>query len=99
MEFVHAIEKALHKKGKIVYKPMKPGDVPSTYANVSSLFDYIGFKPETTVEEGIEAFVAFYKEYHAKQVLITSILLRNTFMKRMFKIYNLHFEKNVDRSQ
>jgi UDP-glucuronate 4-epimerase len=63
MEFVHAIEKALHKKGKIIYKPMKPGDVPSTYANVSSLFEYIDFKPETTVEEGIEAFVAFYKGY------------------------------------
>jgi len=64
MDYVHAIEKSLNKKGKIVFKPMQLGDVTATYANVESLFDYIGFKPETTIEEGIEKFVAFYKEYH-----------------------------------
>lgn len=57
MDYVHAVEKALGKKGKIVYKPMQPGDVAATYANVQSLFDYIDFKPSTTIEEGIEAFI------------------------------------------
>ena len=52
MDYVHAVEKALGKKGKIVYKPIQPGDVAATYANVESLFDYIDFKPSTTIEEG-----------------------------------------------
>ena len=64
MDFVHAIEKELDIKGKIVFKPMQPGDVSSTYANVESLFNYIDFKPETKLEDGIKAFVDFYKEYN-----------------------------------
>ncbi|PCH53531.1 MAG: hypothetical protein COC22_02375 [Flavobacteriaceae bacterium] len=62
MDYVKAVEKALGKKGKIIFKPMQPGDVQSTYANVESLFNYIGFKPKTTIEEGIKVFVAKYLE-------------------------------------
>jgi UDP-glucuronate 4-epimerase len=62
MDYVHAVEKALGKKGKIVFKEIQPGDVPSTYADVQSLFDYIKFKPSTTIEEGIRAFVDKYLE-------------------------------------
>jgi len=62
MDYVHAIEAALGKKGKIVYKELQPGDVPSTYADVQSLFDYINFKPSTTIQEGIQAFVDRYLE-------------------------------------
>ena len=60
MDFVKAIEKALDKKGKIIFKPMQPGDVKSTYANVESLFNYINFKPSTNLEDGVKAFVANY---------------------------------------
>lgn len=60
MDYVRAIEEALGKKGKIVYKELQPGDVPSTYADVQSLFDYINFKPSTTIQEGIKAFVDRY---------------------------------------
>lgn len=62
MDYVHAVEKALGKKGKIVYKEIQPGDVPSTYADVQSLFEYIDFKPSTTIEEGIQVFVDKYLE-------------------------------------
>jgi len=62
MDYVHAVEKALGKKGKIVYKPIQPGDVPKTYADVQSLFDYIDFKPATDIEIGIKAFVDKYLE-------------------------------------
>ncbi len=62
MDYVHAVEKALGKKGKIVFKPMQPGDVAATYANVKSLFEYIDFKPSTTIEEGIKVFVDKYLE-------------------------------------
>ena len=62
MDFVKAVEKALGKKGKIIFKPMQPGDVQSTYANVESLFNYINFKPETNLEDGVKAFVDKYLE-------------------------------------
>ena len=65
MDYVHAVETALGKKGKIVFKPMQPGDVAATYANVESLFDYIDFKPSTTIEEGIQAFVEKYLELNS----------------------------------
>ncbi|RPD91732.1 NAD-dependent epimerase [Aureibaculum marinum] len=65
MEFVRAIEKALGKKGKINLKPIQPGDVPSTYADVESLFEYINFKPSTPIEEGIQAFVDKYLEMNS----------------------------------
>ena len=64
MDFIKAIEKTLGKKGKMVFKPMQPGDVQSTYANVESLFNYINFKPETNLEEGIKEFVKKYLELH-----------------------------------
>jgi len=62
MDYVHAIEKAVGKKGKIVFKPMQPGDVAATYADVQSLYDYINFKPSTSIEFGIKAFVDKYLE-------------------------------------
>lgn len=62
MDFVAAVENALGKKGKVKFKPMQPGDVKSTYANVESLFDYINFKPATNLEQGVQAFVDKYLE-------------------------------------
>ncbi len=62
MDFIQGIEKALDKKGKIIYKEMQPGDVQTTYADVQNLFDYINFKPSTTIEDGIQAFVDKYLE-------------------------------------
>ncbi len=60
MDYVHAIEKAVGKKGEIVFKPMQPGDVAATYANVKELYDYINFKPSTSIEFGVKAFVNQY---------------------------------------
>ena len=64
MDYVKAIEDTLGKRGKIVFKPMQPGDVKSTYANVESLFNYINFKPQTSINEGIKAFIDNYLELH-----------------------------------
>ncbi len=66
MDFVHAIEKVLGKKGKIVFKEMQPGDVQSTYADVQGLFDYINFKPNTPLETGVRKFVEKYLELQNK---------------------------------
>ncbi|HEY9220289.1 MAG TPA: NAD-dependent epimerase/dehydratase family protein [Lutibacter sp.] len=65
MDFIKAIEKTLGKKGKMIFKPMQPGDVQSTYANVESLFNYINFRPQTNLEDGIKAFVDKYLELHS----------------------------------
>ena len=62
MDFIGEIEKNLGKKGKIKFKPMQPGDVQATYANVESLYHYINFKPETSMKEGVRAFVEKYLE-------------------------------------
>ena len=65
MDFIHAIERALGKKARIDYLPMQPGDVPATYADVNDLISDIGFKPSTSIDQGIENFVDWYKQYYA----------------------------------
>jgi UDP-glucuronate 4-epimerase len=44
--------------------PLQPGDVPATYANVDDLIDDVGYKPSTTVEEGIANFVDWYRDFY-----------------------------------
>jgi UDP-glucuronate 4-epimerase len=61
--FVAAIEAATGKKAKIVKKPMPPGDVVATAANVDDLEKAVGFRPKTTIEEGIKKFVEGYRKY------------------------------------
>lgn len=62
MDFITTIEKELGKKAKIVFKPMQPGDVHTTYADVNSLFNYINFKPKTSLHQGVKAFISKYLE-------------------------------------
>lgn len=64
--FITAIENACGKKAKENLLPMQPGDVPITYADVDELIADTGFKPETSIEEGIGKFVDWYKGYYQK---------------------------------
>jgi UDP-glucuronate 4-epimerase len=64
MDFIEAIEKALGKKARKNLLPIQPGDVPATYADVSDLIEDLGYKPDTPIEEGIEAFVRWYREFY-----------------------------------
>ena len=43
---------------------MQDGDVPMTYADVDDLMEDIGFKPDTSIDEGTDRFVRWYKEYY-----------------------------------
>lgn len=63
-EFIEAIEQALGKKAERTLLPMQDGDVPSTYADVSDLERDFGFKPKTSVQDGINAFIQWYREYY-----------------------------------
>lgn len=64
MDFVHAIEETTAKKAKINFMPIQPGDVPATFADVNSLIEVTGFKPNTSITKGVEKFVEWYKEYY-----------------------------------
>lgn len=64
MEFVAAIEEVTGTKAEIIKKPLQMGDVPKTYANVESLFDYIGFKPGTKIKDGVQRFVDWFVDYY-----------------------------------
>jgi UDP-glucuronate 4-epimerase len=62
--FIKVIEDSLGKTAKKNMLPMQPGDVPATYADVDDLMRDVGFRPSTTIEDGIARFVAWYREYY-----------------------------------
>ena len=64
MDFIGAIEKALGREAKKNFLPLQPGDVPETFADVSDLTADVGFSPDTSIEDGIARFVAWYRDYY-----------------------------------
>ncbi len=63
MDFIEAIENRLGKKAKKNMLPLQPGDVPSTYADVSGLIEDFDYKPETSIQEGVNKFIDWYLEF------------------------------------
>ena len=63
--FIETLENALGKKAEKIMLPMQPGDVPDTFADVGNLVSDFGYQPGTSLEEGVEKFVAWYREYYA----------------------------------
>lgn len=64
MRFIEVIEQALGIVAVKEMMPMQPGDVTTTYADVAELADDVGFAPNTPLEEGIQKFVIWYKNYY-----------------------------------
>ena len=64
MDYIETLEKYLGKTAEKVLLPLQPGDVPDTYADVEALVQDVGYKPNTTIEQGIEKFVAWYDNYY-----------------------------------
>jgi UDP-glucuronate 4-epimerase len=64
IRFINTLESALGKEAEKVYMDMQPGDVLRTYADVSDLERDINFKPSTSIEDGLQKFVDWYKEYY-----------------------------------
>lgn len=62
--YIEILEYCLGKKAERNLLPLQPGDVPATYADVDALIEDVGYKPATTVEEGIKNFVAWYQDYY-----------------------------------
>ncbi len=65
MYLIEVIEDKLGIKAEKNMLPIQPGDVPATYANVDALIEDVGFKPETSVEQGVDQFIQWYKSYYA----------------------------------
>jgi UDP-glucuronate 4-epimerase len=64
MEFISQLEGHLGRKAIINFLPMQAGDVPATFADVDALGAAVGFKPKTSIAEGIARFVAWYRDYY-----------------------------------
>ncbi|MBQ9926545.1 MAG: NAD-dependent epimerase [Lachnospiraceae bacterium] len=64
MDYIAALEKCLGREAKKEFLPMQPGDVYETYADVSELMKDFGFKPSTTIEEGLSKFAEWFLAYY-----------------------------------
>ncbi|NVK21507.1 MAG: GDP-mannose 4,6-dehydratase, partial [Kangiellaceae bacterium] len=64
-DFIAAIEKATGLTAERNLMPMQPGDVPATWADASLLRDLTGYRPQTSVPEGVASFVEWYRDYYA----------------------------------
>ncbi|MER8661677.1 NAD-dependent epimerase [Mesorhizobium sp. M1148] len=61
---IEVLEDALGRKANRNLMPLQPGDVPATFANVSSLEEAAGFKPKIPIEIGVPRFVEWYREFY-----------------------------------
>ena len=64
MHYIEVLEDCLGKKAEKNLLPLQPGDVPDTYADVEALAQDVGYKPTTTVEEGVRRFAKWYRGYY-----------------------------------
>lgn len=65
MDYIKAVEKSLGMEAVKQFMPMQPGDVKATSASTSALESWTGFCPNTTVEDGVHNFVAWYRNYYS----------------------------------
>ena len=64
LRMIGLIERACGREAVKEFLPLQPGDVPETYADISAIQTDLGFAPRTTIDDGVPAFVAWYKDYH-----------------------------------
>jgi UDP-glucuronate 4-epimerase len=66
MDYVHEIERALGKSGIYQKLPLQLGDVVATQADSNQLEDEVGYKPSTSIQDGIQEFISWYRKYYNK---------------------------------
>ena len=64
VDFIKVIEETLGKKAIIDFKPMQIGDVKSTFADIEDISTTVGFKPATSISQGIPKFIEWYLDYY-----------------------------------
>jgi len=65
MDYIEAIELELGLKAKKEYLPMQPGDVPRTSSDTTELSNWVNFKPNTSIRDGVSKFIKWYLEYYS----------------------------------
>lgn len=70
MRFIEAIEEATGREAKKNLLPMQPGDVLATYADVEGLAADVGYRPRTSVKEGVARFVDWYRSYYPLEAAV-----------------------------
>lgn len=64
MEMIKALEQALGMEAEKIMRPMQPGDVTATYADVSKLHALTGYEPKVMLEDGLKRFVSWYRDFY-----------------------------------
>jgi UDP-glucuronate 4-epimerase len=64
LRYIEVLERCLGKRARMNLLPMQPGDVPATRADVDDLAREFGYRPRTTVDEGVARFVEWYRAYY-----------------------------------
>ncbi|OIP71337.1 MAG: capsular biosynthesis protein CpsI [Oscillatoriales cyanobacterium CG2_30_40_61] len=64
LHLIEVLETALGKTAIKNFMPMQPGDVPITYADVDALIQDVDFRPNTSIEVGVQRFVEWYRSYY-----------------------------------
>lgn len=65
LRMIEILEQELGRKAQRDFKPMQPGDVARTFADIDALSDAVGFTPSTPLETGISRFIAWYRQHYA----------------------------------
>ncbi len=68
-QLVTSLEQALNLKAEKILKPMQPGDVVETYADIGHSQDGLGFDPKIPLSEGIPRFIEWYRTYHKTPII------------------------------
>jgi UDP-glucuronate 4-epimerase len=62
MTMIETLERALGREAQKIHRPMQPGDVVATWADIDDLERAVGFRPSTPIEDGLQRFVAWYRD-------------------------------------
>jgi UDP-glucuronate 4-epimerase len=64
LDLIAAIERACNRKAELVFEPMQPGDVAETFADIEASTRDLGYRPATTIEDGVPRFVDWFRHYY-----------------------------------
>ena len=67
MTMIGLVEQACGRKAVLEMRPMQPGDVAETFADISAIQADLGFVPATSIDRGVPLFVDWYRDYHARR--------------------------------
>jgi UDP-glucuronate 4-epimerase len=64
LEFIKLLENQIGIKAQVNYKPIQKGEALSTFADITLIESDLGFKPKIAIEEGVNKFISWFKEYY-----------------------------------